>query len=111
MDADEFEARAGATLERLMDRIEAAAGDVWDVDLEGGILTIGLPGGGQYLLNRHAPTRELWMSSPASGAAHFAWDAAGGCWRDTRGGGTLDRRLEGELSRALGRSPGIAEDE
>lgn len=110
MDADEFEARARATLERLMDRIEAAAGDVWDIDLEDGILTIELPDGAQYLLNRHAPTRELWMSSPASGAAHFAWDAASGRWLDTRGGGALEQRLEGELSRALGRSPGIAED-
>ena len=72
MNANEFEARARAVLERLMDRIEAAAGDVWDVDLEDGVLTVELPGGGQYLLNRHAPTGELWLSSPASGAAHFA---------------------------------------
>lgn len=110
MDANEFENRARAVLERLMDRIEAAAGDVWDVDLQDGVLTVELPGGGQYLLNRHAPTGELWLSSPASGAAHFALDAASGRWRDTRGGADLATRLESELSRALGRPLGIAED-
>ena len=108
MDDGGFEARAGDTLARLMDRIEDAAGDAAEVDLEDGVLTVELESGGSYLLNRHAPSGELWLSSPVSGAGHFAWNAEAQSWRDRRGGGDLVERLERELSQALGRTLTLA---
>ena len=83
MEEPEFERQAGKVLDRLMQEIEDQAMDDLDVDLEGGILTIGLPEGGQYLLNKHAPNREIWLSSPKSGAWHFRHDAEAG-WISTR---------------------------
>jgi frataxin len=83
MDEPEFERQAGKVLDRLMQEIEDQALDDLDVDLEGGILTIGLPEGGQYLVNKHAPNREIWLSSPRSGAWHFRHDPEAG-WVSTR---------------------------
>lgn len=108
MDDGAFEALAGVALERLMNALEAAAGDALDIDLDDGVLTVELESGAQYLVNRHAPTRELWLSSPVSGAGHFARDAETGAWRDRRGGGDLIERLERELSQALGRAVSLA---
>jgi frataxin len=106
MDEPEFERQAGKVLDRLMAEIEDQALDDLDVDLEGGILTIGLPeGGGTYLVNKHAPNREIWLSSPKSGAWHFRHDKEAG-WISTREvDGTrpqLHRLLEDELAAAIG---------
>ncbi len=83
MDEPEFERQAAKVLDRLMAEIEDQALDDLDVDLEGGILTIGLPGGGTYLVNKHSPNREIWLSSPKSGAWHFRHDPEAG-WISTR---------------------------
>ena len=94
MDDREFDTLASATLARLAERLEAALDDA-DVELREGILTIELDDGRQYVLNKHAPSREIWLSSPVSGAHHFAGD--GGAWRSTRGGGTLAALIADEL--------------
>lgn len=105
MDEPEFERQAGKVLDRLMAEIEDQALDDLDVDLEGGILTIGLPSGGTYLLNKHAPNREIWLSSPKSGAWHFRHDPEAG-WISTRvvdgGRPQLHRLLADELAAAIG---------
>lgn len=105
MDEPEFERAAGKVLDRLMDEIEEQAIDDLDVDLEGGILTIALPEGGQYLINKHAPNREIWLSSPKSGAWHFSHDPEAG-WISTRvvdgERPQLHRLLADELADATG---------
>ena len=105
MDEREFEIQAGQVLGRLLDEIEGQAGDDVDVDLEGGILTVVLPDGGRYLLNKHGPNREIWLSSPRSGAWHFRHDAEAG-WVSTRvvdgARPQLHRLLADELADALG---------
>ena len=53
-----------------------------DVDLLEDVLTVTLPTGKQYLLNRHGVTRQIWLSSPFTGAHHFSQKA--GEWRCTR---------------------------
>ncbi len=101
-DTSGFENRADAVLEGFMAAIEGALGDVLEVDLIGGILTIELESGGQYVINKHAPMRQIWLSSPASGAAHFAYDQTAGAWVSTRGGEKLTDILAQELSAATG---------
>jgi len=98
MDDREFETLASATLTRLAERLEAALDDA-DVEFREGILTVELADGRQYVLNKHAPNRELWLSSPVSGAHHFA--PSGGAWRSTRGPETLTGLLADELGVAL----------
>ena len=100
-DESAFEALADETLQRCMDHIDDALGDRLDVDLEGGILTIELESGGQYVINKHAPNRQVWLSSPVSGASHFEFD--GKTWVSTRDPATvLTRLLADELAAATG---------
>ena len=105
MDEPEFERQAGKVLDRLMQEIEDQAIDDLDVDLEGGILSIALPEGGTYLINKHAPNREIWLSSPKSGAWHFRHEPEAG-WISTRvvdgQRPRLHRLLADELAAAIG---------
>jgi iron-sulfur cluster assembly protein CyaY len=78
-------------------------GDRADVDLEEGILTIDLDEGGRYVVNKHVPNRQIWLSSPFSGAAHFDYNPERG-WVGTRGGGTLHALLKQEISELTGTS-------
>ena len=102
----DFVRRAGEVLDGLFEQIESQLGDLLEVDLEGGILTIELPDGATYIVNKHAPNREIWLSSPKSGVWHFASGAEG--WRSTRPGpaGPVDfpAVLADELAAASGRS-------
>jgi len=94
-----FETAAEAILARVFDAVEAAAREDVEVDLEGGVLTVEIDGIGTYVLNKHAPMRQLWLSSPRSGAHHFAW--TGERWQSTRGAGELMALLASELGVAL----------
>ncbi len=99
----EFETLAGNTLERILDAADSALGAYLDADMEAGILTLDLDSGGQYLINKHRPNRQIWMSSPQSGATHYGWDEKTRRWISTRGGGKpLLEILAEELSAATG---------
>jgi frataxin len=100
-DESAFHAGADRTLAALLERIEDSLGDELDVDLQGGILTIELASGGQYVINKHAPNRQIWLSSPTSGASHFGHEPGRG-WISTRGGAALHELLAQELSTATG---------
>jgi len=69
-----------------------------DAELQGGVLTVEQDAG-TWVVNKHAPTRQIWLSSPKSGARHFAWD--GTAWKDTRGGADLLPLLAQELELPL----------
>lgn len=108
MDDRSFAALADQTLRSLAARIEDAADGAAEVDLVDGILEIELADGRKYVINKHAPNRQIWMASPVSGAWHFAPDAGGVAWTSTRGAETLHRVLSVELSQALGRPVMVA---
>ncbi len=103
MSESEFETRADQILDYLMETLEDTLGDQLDVDLEQGILSVELDSGGQYVINKHKPNRQIWMSSPTSGASHFEYVAETG-WTATRGTGNLNQILAQELSQATGQS-------
>jgi len=95
IDDSSFATLADQVLERIADAVEDAMADA-DADLQAGILTITLPGRGQYVINKHAPNREIWLSSPKSGAHHFA--CRDGAWISTRDSGiVLPELLRAEL--------------
>lgn len=84
----------------LLSTLEEALGDQLDAELQGGILTVEADAG-TWIINKHAPTRQIWLSSPISGARHYAFDTDAGQWRDTRGGGDLLAALADELGIAV----------
>lgn len=96
-----FETLAAQKLEHLAEAIDSAIGDQFDVDLNQGILTIDLETGGQYVINKHGASRQIWVSSPVSGASHFS-PAENGRWTATNGLGTLEEILSDELSSIAG---------
>ncbi len=100
MSDSSFESLADSLLEAL----EEGLGNVADAELQGGVLTVE-GDGGTWVINKHAPTRQIWLSSPKSGARHYAFDAGSGLWRDTRGSGDLMTILAGELGAVLAWQP------
>lgn len=106
LDDSRFAALAGSMLERISDVVDEELGDEIDAELQGGILTLTLNAGGQYVINKHAPNRQIWMSSPKSGAIHF--DYVDGVWVSTRDAGiTLDGLLAAELKERYGVAVGF----
>ena len=108
MDATTFENLAEKTLESLFEAIDDAIGDDADVDFDNGILTVELEDGRQYVINKHAPNQQIWLSSPISGAAHYAYDQESKIWLSTRGGDALMQALSTELSQIAGKSVALA---
>lgn len=90
-----FESLADSLLAALEEQIADHA----DAELQGGILTV--EDHGTWIINKHAPTRQVWLSSPRSGARHYAFESASGQWKDTRGGDNLLAHLGAELGVSL----------
>jgi frataxin len=84
----------------LLAALEEGIGTHADAELQGGVLTID-GDGGTWVVNKHAPTRQIWLSSPLSGARHYAFDEGSGQWKDTRGGPDLVAHLSAEMGVAL----------
>ena len=103
-DGEIFENIAEKTLNMLLDRIDDALGDAFDVDLNGGILIIELENTAQYIINKNAPNYEIWMSSPLSGASHYYLEDDLKTWVDTRSGNKLFDKLAQELSQSSGKT-------
>lgn len=102
MDVNEFENQAEQTLEDLFEALDEAIGDVVEVDFDNGVLTLELEDGRQYIINKHAPNQEIWLSSPLSGAAHYKCKANDE-WTSTRGDASLKGVLVAEFKTLTGR--------
>jgi frataxin len=98
MNESAFESLADSLLEAL----EADLGD--DAELQGGVLTLERDEG-TWVINKHGPMKQVWLSSPKSGARHYGFDEKAGKWADTRGGADLLSVLSAELGVALDWSP------
>ena len=66
--ADKTLAHLGATLEPFDQN------GTLEVEYQAGVMTIALENGKQFLISKHAPTRQLWLSSPVSGGWHFSYN-------------------------------------
>ena len=96
MEESEFKNVSSKTLNTLADTIEEAdvKGEL-DVEYQSGMLTITLPTKKQYVINQHVPMRQIWLSSPVSGALHF--DYKNGAWKNTRGEEDLEKLVKAEF--------------
>lgn len=68
--------------------------------MQDGVLTVSLGQHGTYVLNKQAPNRQIWSSSPVSGPVRYDW--VDGHWVYKRDGHELFERLSNELSDLLG---------
>jgi CyaY protein len=99
MDERQFEALAGAALERIERALEESGLDA-DVEMkEGGVLELEFLDGSRIIVNRHGAAREIWVAA-RSGGFHFRWD--GSAWRDTRAGTELFAALSKLVSAQSG---------
>lgn len=83
--ATEFNELVDALFEQIVETVDAAdAAD--DIELNQGVLEITCQNDSKIIINRHAPTQEIWIAAK-SGGYHFRW--ADGVWLDTRSGEPL----------------------
>ena len=88
-DESDFGALADRVLQAIGKALDAADADA-DWTLNDGVLTIDCGAMGKLIVNRHLPSREIWVAAK-SGGFHFR--ASDGAWRDTRDGSVLGAAL------------------
>lgn len=90
-----------ATLNRLSGMIEALdEDDALEIEQSSGMLSIELPSGKQFVINRQIPTRQIWLSSPLSGGLRFDYDEDEKAWV-LSDGRRLDTLLKADLETLL----------
>lgn len=101
MDDSAFDKMADAELRAIERAVEDFDPDEVESTLGGDVLTLGLPGGGKIIVNRHRAARQIWMA-----AARQAWHfdpQPDGTWKTDRTHDELWATLERVLSEQLRR--------
>ena len=97
--ATEFNEAVDALFEQVVEVIDATdAAD--DIELNQGVLEITCVNKSKIIINRHAPTQEIWVAAK-SGGYHFKW--TDGSWVDTRSG----EALSDSISRVVFEQSGV----
>lgn len=98
-DETHFTAIASATLDHCFDQLEEAyeRGEVDELELNEGVLTIETPDGKTFVVSKHGPSKQLWLASPYSGGLHF--DYTGERWQLANGHSFYDV-LKHDLAKA-----------
>ena len=100
----DFESLADRTLDHLYQQCEDRFTSGVEIDLADGVLRLEWDDGSVYLINRHSVSRQIWLSSPKSGAWHFAANDRGD-WISTR---NQDLSMIDVLNRELEPEPAFA---
>lgn len=79
MDAGEFNQMVDDILSGIEDALESCDADL-DWDIVGGVLTIECENGSQVIINRQAPTQQIWVAARAGGF-HFSYNTDEDCWK------------------------------
>ena len=103
MEQAEFHKLSDKFLENLAEAIEVAD-DALDVDYINGILTITLPDDKQFVINKHQPSLQIWLSSPFSGAHRFSYDKNKLCWVGSNSSNLVEL-LKSEMACLAGLEP------
>lgn len=101
-DESVFRHQVSLSLERLFLLLEHEdEGGALDLDLHDGVLTIATIAGHTFVVNRHVPNRELWLSSPLTGGSHFSYNPAVDDWV-LKDGRSLTVVMSEEISQSTG---------
>ncbi len=102
MNESEFETFVTSYLEKIFEQVEEMYDDdLEDLEFNDGILNIKLEDGRTFLLNRHLPNQEIWMSSPLSSGTHYKYQDAEKKWICIRTQNELESLLFNELKSVL----------
>ena len=101
MNDTEFNALAGAVLERIEQQLECCGADLDCSPVGDGVLEIEFADGSKIIVNRHGAAKEVWVAA-RSGGFHFRWD--GKAWIDTRDSTKLMSALSALVSIQSGES-------
>ena len=78
----DFHHAADAFLERVFETLESQdEGGMLDIDYTEGTLQIALSDGKTFVISKHGPTKQVWLSSPISGGLHFMYADEGKDWK------------------------------
>jgi frataxin len=78
---DAFQDAADHWLEALFELLEVEDVEArLDIDLEEGVMTIIVDDETTLIVSKHAPSKQLWLSSPISGGLHFSAVDGGKDW-------------------------------
>ncbi len=73
-------------LYHLQERLEILLDeDEYEIDFLEEVLYITTKDSSKFVLNKHLPTKQIWLSSPVSGAHHFSYCSANNSWQSTTG--------------------------
>lgn len=104
MDESNFMMMSESMLESLSQQVEDSLDEDFDVEFNQGVLTISHETEGEFVINPHVATLQVWMASPISGSTHFNFIQQSGRWRSVRPPHVYLRDLlSQELSRISGR--------
>lgn len=78
MDETSFHKLADQWLNTAEDILEGVV--ALDIEYQHGVLTVVLPSGQTFVVNKHAPMKQLWLSSPLSGGLHFSYNETQRKW-------------------------------
>lgn len=86
MDEREYEQKASATFDEVLDLFEDIDPDDADVEFTGDVITIEFPKkAAKVVLNTQRPARQLWLAGGRR-AWHFGYDLEKAKWLDDREG-------------------------
>lgn len=93
MDETEYHIAATPALQELLEFCEDLENkfDI-EAELEEGILSVTMPDDREYVINKHTPSRQIWVSSPYSGAGYFEFN--GSKWMPKRSSAAQGRDLK-----------------
>ena len=92
-----YESTVKSVFNNILENVENQCDSV-DIDIDDQSLTIENDDGQQLLLNKHAPTKEIWLSSPLSGAWHFTYHEQSSKWISSKESHELFVFLTKEIS-------------
>ena len=98
MDHSEFAKLASIEINFIYDALEESKFDE-DFDLISDVLYI-YTNKGDYVINQHSPTQQIWLSSPVSNVGYFNYDSVNKQWRD-KNDYSLQERLSADLNLSI----------
>lgn len=72
MDETIFHENSDNALNQLLEFVEDLE-NIYEIEgnLDSGVLSVIMPDEREYIINKHTPSRQIWVSSPYTGAGYF----------------------------------------